>query len=690
MNSNHKAIHCFFHLILWLNMSFFITSCRPGEVVTPTTTQTHPTSTAIAEPIPLLPATLEKVPEPMPVMAITATSIPLETDLPTTTITRVQPRGLVFESNDIFIPLNSQGLAIAVQEVRILDREAAFIETYLDQPALWNRQTIVEIAYTLTNSTDTDLIEHTPWSLMVFGDMEREQFEVVRLADHHDITPDGMVLSPGIGTPVVSAGESVQRFLQVGLDNLLFDAVDSVQWVFACPTTHSKSCYGSPDQRYETIVEIGLRAGELVEFNVDQAFGLNLTSQVAITHGGVEVHLERIFSTPVDDVPKITYRSDHFDMAASAIYLGFKITNHASQPRFLLPEIGHLMIGDVPQEDYANVINFTPFFRDGLAFSSNGYYPHLNPVYRKVLAQTPLVLQPGEQIYLGAWMGSDLEIIPGEPVEIFLGCSFPLTEGLVADDSFFPDCLSDKHGENYIFKLILPDETELTYEPYTTALTRIMEQKPAPIVAGITETPAIEPCQEAVVIEQVLGEAVLEDQWGIQYRDNGDNPPEFSFYGVFSGETSALKARGSRPNSLSEIDLVQLYYLDPEGQLQTIWMATGVTTERQRQQNYVSFVGGLSDRQDVMEVMHNPGQFFEVFISDGYVEPDGIAWERCYHDRVTGFFDIPCEIGLLIEEEMGWKSHELVSSGKFSTDLVYGWVFNPQEAVMGICSGARP
>ncbi len=694
MNTHHKKYRYFGWVALFL-VSIFLVGCR--SVNTPAQPPPRMTSTAIVNPNLLSTDTQTTISKPTQTLTVTATSN-LETITASKTVTPIQlsdshQSGLVFERDDILVSHNSQGLEIVIDEIRILDREVVFVETYLDQPALWDKKVIVEMAYTLTNTTDIDLIESSPWSLMVFGDVGGEQFEVVRLANYHTITPDGMVLSPGIGDPVVSIGETKQRFLRVGLDDFHLDAIDTIQWLFACPNTHYREypkgmiCYGSPTQRYMTIVDIDFGDGEPVDFNTDQALGLNITSQASITHGGVEVRLERLLSAPVETIPEIRDRSGLFDTAESAIFLGFEITNHANEPRFLLPEIGHLMIGDMPQDDFANVINFTPFFKAGLAFSSNGYYPHLNPAFKKILAQTPLVLQPGENVTLGTWLGSDMEILPGESIEIFLGCAFPLTDDLDAEDGFFPDCLSDEQGETYDFKLILPDDAEITYESYTAALARIANWETAPLVAGIAELPVVEPCQDFVDIERVLGKSVPEDQRGIQYRDNGDNPPELVFYGISSGETSALKARGSSPNSFYEIDLVQLYYFGREGQLQTIWMATGVTTERLGQQNYVSFVGGLFDRQDVLEIMHISGQFFEIFISDGFVESDGVAWERCYHDQVSGFFNIPCEIGLLIEEELGWESNELISGGKFSTDLVYGWVFNPQGSVLEICPG---
>ncbi len=688
MNTHFKRYRYFVWVAIFL-VGIILMGCRSSKTDKRAPTSTLAVSTqrllsivtptTISEPTRLLTATAP---------SLTAETIPITEIATSTPVNDATPRGLVFEHDDLLVSHNSQGLEIAIDEIRILDQEAVFVETFLDQPALWDKQTIIEIAYTLTNATNADLIESSPWALMVFGDADGEQFEVIRLADYHAITPDGMVLSPGIGDPVVLAGETKHRFLRVGLERITLDDIATLQWVFDCPMTQNSGCYGAPKQRYETIVDIKLGAGELLEFEHKPALGLNITQQVTITRGGIEVRLERLFSAPVETNSGILYRSDLFDTAKSAIFLGIALTNYADQPRFLLPEIGHLMIGDTPEADYGNVINFTPFFRAGLAFSNNGYYPHLNPEYKKTLVQTPLVLQPGEQVYLGAWLGSEVDILPGDSIEIFLGCAFPLTDNnLDAEDGFFPDCLSDEHGETYNFKLILPDEAEFDYESYTTAWKQIAEVKSEPLVSGIAEFPAVETCQDIAAIENVLGESVPEDQWGIQYRDNDDNPPELSFYGVSSGAISALKVRGSNPNSLHEIDLAQLYYLDSEGQLQTIWMSTGVTTEQQEQKNYISFVGGLSDRQDVLEIMRFPGQFFETFTSADFVEPDGIAWERCYHNPVSGFFNVPCEIGLLIEEELGWDSRKLVSGGKFSTDLAYGWTFNPQGSVLEICPG---
>ena len=687
MNTHRKHYRYFGWVALFL-VSIILVGCRssktdkrPATSIPAVSTQrtlSTVTPTSFLNPTHALTGTvLSRITETIPITEI-ATFTPVNV---------ATPSGFEFRRDDILVSHNSQGLEIVVDEIRILNREAVFVETYLDQSTLWNKPTMVEIVYSLTNITDVDLIEGSPWSLMLFGDADGEQFEVIRLSDYHAIRPDGMVLSPGIGDPLIPAGETKHRLLRVGLEKLPGDNIATLQWVFDCPMTRNRGCHGSPNQRYETIVDITLGAGELLEFEHNTALGLNITPQKSITHGGVEIRLERLFSAPVETFTENRQHSNLFETAESAIFLGFEITNHADQSRFLLPEVGHLIISDTPEADFANVINFTPFFRAGLAFSSNGYYPHLNPEYKKTLAQTPLVLQPGEQVYLGAWLGSEVEILPGDSIEIFLGCAFPLTADLNAEDGFFPNCLSDERGETFSFKLILPDEAEFAYESYTAALTRIANSESEPLVAGIADLPVAEPCQDIPVIEHVLGESVPEDQWGVQYRDNGGNPPELAFYGISSGGTSALKARGSSPNSLYEIDLVKLYYLDPTGKLQTIWLSTGVTTEQQGQDNYVSFVGGLSGRQDVLEITSIPGQFFETFISNRYIESDGIAWERCYHNRVSGFFDVPCEIGLLIEEELCWDSRKLVLGDKFSTNMVYGWVFNPQRSVLEICPG---
>ncbi len=587
-----------------------------------------------------------------------------------------EPTGNRLRYEDVPLTHNALGLEYAIQEVVIYDKDALFPEVSFDIPGIKNTLAVVEFRYSVNNPTDQRLVDHSPWGVIVLGNPDGEIFEVVRLRDTNGpVTAEETVLNPQLSSPAIPPGESRDTTQRFGLETLLARDVTWLAWHFTCPDD-AQGCYGA-EETYDVTLQADLADGKALEPGLAEIpMGINPVDYGGvIERGGAALSLERVFVAPVESLPEVTERHALFDGVQALALLVFKLENSADAPRFTFPLVGG-MIWEDGERTEKQIIEFADFFRAGLGFG---------------LALDPrqpewLVVQPGETILYGIWVGLSGLPVSGDVFDISLDCLYPYSDDLVLQSedeaalSEPPPCLGDEKGAGFHFAIELGAE----YQSFGEDLAAFALDTPAAVDLSALGSNKEDFC-DIETIQAALQEAISGEDWGFKFQTHQFDPSELRYYGVAAGDMAEISLQGPGPNDRYTLHLTRILYLSKDGGLRSVWMATGFTLDGTEQ--YTPFtIGGWATNEHAEAIFGRAGQFFEIFGSDWHIDPQGIHWERCSVDGENTDGTV-CDLGLLLEQETGWQTTSWIADERTPQDYVaFGWFFNPQGEVLGICA----
>lgn len=167
---------------------------------------------------------------------------------------------------------------------------------------------------------------------------------------------------------------------------------------------------------------------------------------------------------------------------------------------------------------------------------------------------------------------------------------------------------------------------------------------------------------------------------GLHYETNGAFPPGMYLLGVLtSGET-----RTDVLDDGTELDLARIFYLTGKGEMNWLWVVTGVvwTDGRYEPMNPWRWwtdchedpasCGIWPTREEAVKLFSTPGQLANIVISEWFVRPDAIHWENC--GKPGQNIDKPtCALGLRLELESHGGSATFFQTGITPPDWVAFW-----------------
>jgi len=329
----------------------------------------------------------------------------------------------------------------------------------------------------------------------------------------------------------------------------------------------------------------------------------------------------------------------------TVVQLLYRITNKTDEPLAAHYLENALFAWDDHPPQKPENITLTDFYDSGLSFA------------RDLADNQGQLIQPGETILTGIWFGLPVPITD-------LGEELFTAGGLIcqADVEPGPQTCS---GKSPAFHLSVPG----SYASFPSLVTPDQPQEIA--LLENQPCPAIQPALQATIPQ---------GQWGLKYQTNAANPPEMKFLGVTSGQVSTLEVAGRRPDERYHLDLARLYYLDTGGSIEDVWVTLGMTALSLPDQPYYSFGLGAQawrSSQEAQAVFSQPGQLYQVVISDWYVHPDGLQWVQCYASQTTLPFE--CDLGLLLDK--GGSTQFFENSITPDNWIAVDWGLYPQASI---------
>jgi len=86
---------------------------------------------------------------------------------------------------------------------------------------------------------------------------------------------------------------------------------------------------------------------------------------------------------------------------------------------------------------------------------------------------------------------------------------------------------------------------------------------------------------------------------------------------------------------------------------------------------------GGSSSEEAQALFAQPGQVYEVVISDWHVHPDGVHWGQCYESQAT--LPFKCDLGLLLDRGGSAQFFEKESASQGW--IAFSWGIYPHEAI---------
>jgi len=549
----------------------------------------------------------------------------------------------------------------------IARREVLPPEYYAYSPLLVGKETILYLKLVVSNSNQMQIYA-SPAGMLVLGDGEKT-LDAFRLQDYIEA---GTSL-PHPQSEFLNAGEQYTIGYWLGTD-VPPEAITSLKLVLSCPTAEGEpNCLGMEVGLRDVILDADLPESQgqprTQVGDYSQALARSDLGTIQDVSDGLTIELLRLFSAPSEAVPEIA------DLlpgdTQTVVQVAYRFNNTSDRPlvlydldtihifwHFVPPAQPPAQPGDVslrpgefivPAGSDSRFLN--DFFRAGLS------------VGKEPDDRGRLQIQPGQAVIRGIWFGLPEPISQPKDGLFWVdgGCVVP------ADVEVGPD--TECKGE-IRYDTALPRD----YQPFPET------QEPAVAELVLPEIPV---CQNEQQIQTVLQAAIPQDQRGLKFQTNGSNPPEMKFVGVTSGQVSRLTVSGRGPFEQETLDLAHLYFLSADGSPGSLWVAVGMTSTTTLPDasgsSYTSFSNqDWRSSEQAQSAFSQPGEVYDVVISDWYVKPEGVHWDRCYQDG-QNTLPFVCDLGLLLDKD---GSAQFFLTGIPPADyLAYGWYVYPNDAI---------
>jgi len=589
------------------------------------------------------------------IVALSATITPIETITPEAVAENISPTpyplprspesGETFRFEEVAQAAYS-GVTYRLSHLLIAKRELVLPELYAYSPLLVGKQTLLYTRVEVTNNGSAAVIA-PPVGLLSLLDEKERALDAIRLADYFQA---GTVL-PHTSDQSLEPGESYTLGFWLGTDAAP-DEILGLDLVLNCPVPQ-----GSPNCLGNVILSASLPHDKpLAQFyDLEQVRASSGFEPVEI--GGVTFELARLFVAPRHAVPEI---ADLLPASSqTVVQFIYRITNQGEEAHTVRYLENAMFAWDVRPPEQPEKIYLTDFYAAGLSFTCD-------PDDGKEWMSHPL--QPGETILAGVWFGLPVSVAD-------LGKELFTTGGLVCQAGVEPGPQTCG-GKSPSFNLAVP----ASYAPFPSLATPVQPQESA--------LPESQVCQG---LQPTIQAAIPKEGWGLKYQTNAANPPEMKLLGVTSGQVSTLEVSGRWPEERYRLDLARLYYLNSDGSLEDVWVVLGMTALSFPDQPYYSFglgAQGWRSSEEAWALFSQPGQVYQVVISDWYVHPDGLHWGQCYASRTALPFE--CDLGLLLDRgrstqffESGVAPDEPAlpapvpqaqASGATARSVVEGWI----------------
>ena len=625
----------------------------------PTGTLMPPTATAIPT------STLTKTPELL--QGFAQTPSPQSTEAQITYPAPRQPEpGEAYRFENL-ARTEFAGVTYKLDRMLIARREVLPPEYYAYSPLLVGKETILYLKLVVTNSNQMQIYA-SPAGMLVLGDGEKT-LDAFRLQDYIEA---GTSL-PHPQSEFLNAGEQYTIGYWLGTD-VPPEAITSLKLVLSCPTAEGEpNCLGMEVGLRDVILDADLPESQgqprTQVGDYSQALARSDLGTIQDVSDGLTIELLRLFSAPSEAVPEIA------DLlpgdTQTVVQVAYRFNNTSDRPlvlydldtihifwHFVPPAQPPAQPGDVslrpgefivPAGSDSRFLN--DFFRAGLS------------VGKEPDDRGRLQIQPGQAVIRGIWFGLPEPISQPKDGLFWVdgGCVVP------ADVEVGPD--TECKGE-IRYDTALPRD----YQPFPET------QEPAVAELVLPEIPV---CQNEQQIQTVLQAAIPQDQRGLKFQTNGSNPPEMKFVGVTSGQVSRLTVSGRGPFEQETLDLAHLYFLSADGSPGSLWVAVGMTSTTTLPDasgsSYTSFSNqDWRSSEQAQSAFSQPGEVYDVVISDWYVKPEGVHWDRCYQDG-QNTLPFVCDLGLLLDKD---GSAQFFLTGIPPADyLAYGWYVYPNDAI---------
>ena len=554
------------------------------------------------------------------------------------------------------------GVTYKLDRMLIARREVLPPEYYAYSPLLVGKETILYLKLVVTNSNQMQIYA-SPAGMLVLGDGEKT-LDAFRLQDYIEA---GASLPYPQDQGILNGGRQYTVGYWLGTD-VPPEAITSLKLVLSCPTPGvTPNCLGMEVGLRNVILEAALPESQQQPLaqagDYSQALARSDLGNILEISDGLTVELLRLFTAPREAVPEIAdlLPAD----TQTVLQIAYRFTNTANKPLELHFLYATGFYWHFVPPDQQNHLSLKDFYKSGLSFG-------------KTLAGfgDMLEFQPGETVISGVWFGLPTPVSQlGGSLLLFGGvCITPA--GVEAGPQTCPEERTyNGPGQGAIW---IDTASPRVYQPFPEI------QEPA--VAG-PALPENRVCQNEAQLQSALQAAIPQDQWGLKYQTNGENPPEMKFIGVTSGQVSKLTASGRGLFAQETLDLARLYFLSADGTLNSLWTAPGMTSTMalpdspSSDSTYTSFgdpAWYLSEQ--AQSAFSQPGNVYDVVISDWYVKPDGVHWDRCYQDS-RNTLPFVCDLGLLLDKD---GSAQFFSTGippANSNYLAYGWDIYPNSDI---------
>jgi len=564
------------------------------------------------------------------------------------------------------------GVNYRIERILIAKRDVLPPEYYAYSPLLAGKETIIYLKLVASNQGGAK-VNASAAGMLTLGNEERT-LDAFRLQDYIEA---GTIL-PHPQSWFLDAGERYTVGFWLGTD-VPPDEITHLKLVLSCPTAEGQpNCLGVEVGLRDVILDADLPVlakpgltdrpwsqdqplAQIADYS--QALARSDLGKILEISDGLTVKLLRLFTAPREAVPEIAnlLPAD----TQTVLQIAYRFTNTANKPLELHFLYATGFYWHFVPPDQQNHLSLKDFYKSGLSFG-------------KTLAGfgDMLEFQPGETVISGVWFGLPTPVSQlGGSLLLFGGvCITPA--GVEAGPQTCPEERTyNGPGQGAIW---IDTASPRVYQPFPEI------QEPA--VAG-PALPENRVCQNEAQLQSALQAAIPQDQWGLKYQTNGENPPEMKFIGVTSGQVSKLTASGRGLFAQETLDLARLYFLSADGTLNSLWTAPGMTSTMalpdspSSDSTYTSFgdpAWYLSEQ--AQSAFSQPGNVYDVVISDWYVKPDGVHWDRCYQDS-RNTLPFVCDLGLLLDKD---GSAQFFSTGippANSNYLAYGWDIYPNSDI---------